>query len=286
VIDWPTYISEVHLPTVIVQARVKTEPDRRRQPDRTTRLRRAVLDGERQFAAFDLENTLISSNVVESYSWLATRRLDTLERLRFALRTLAETPGLWQRDRRDRTDFLRHFYQRYRGAPIRQLDDDAAELLSQLILTKSFPAGMRRVREHHRAGHRTVLITGALDLVVAPLRPLFDDVIAAQMTERDGCWTGELRNVPPTGEVRAQVMLDWAASHGFDPRQGVAYADAASDLPMLEAVGYPVAANPEPRLLTIAQKRGWLVESWATTPGAPRPLLPMAPRTPKELTRS
>ena len=197
VIDWPTYISEVHLPTVIVQARVKTEPDRRRQPDRTTRLRRAVLDGERQFAAFDLENTLIASNVVESYSWLATRRLDTVDRVRFALRTLAETPGLWQRDRRDRTDFLRHFYRRYRGAPVDELDEDSSELLSQLILTKSFPAGMRRVREHHRAGHRTVLITGALDLVVAPLRPLFDDVIAAQMTQRDGRWTGERADAPP-----------------------------------------------------------------------------------------
>jgi hypothetical protein len=73
-------------------------------------------------------------------------------------------------------------------------------------------------------------------------------------------------------------MLEWAAENGFDPEQGVAYADSASDLPMLEAVGFPVAVNPETRLVTIAEKRGWLTETWPKTPGGPRPMLPLAPR--------
>jgi HAD superfamily hydrolase (TIGR01490 family) len=284
VIDWLHYITEIHLPTVIQQGRLRTTPGARRGPARETRLRAAVLHPDRQFAAFDLENTLIASNVVESYAWLATRRLNPRERLRFAVRTVAQTPGLWMRDRVDRSDFLRFFYRRYEGAPIDQLDADALEMFRQMILTKAFPSGLRRVREHRRAGHRTVLITGALDIVTAPLAPLFDDVIAASMTRRDdGTWSGELVGVPPTGEVRAQVMLAWAGAHGFDPAQGVAYADAASDLPLFEAVGYPVVVNPEPRLITIAEKRGWLTEDWHTSPGSPKPLLPMAPPTPKEL---
>jgi len=278
VIDWNHYITEVHLPTVMIQARVKTTPEKRSGPSREDRLRSAVLHPDRQFAAFDLENTLIASNVVETYSWLATRRLDTGQRLRFALRTFAESPGLWARDRRDRTDFLRYFYQRYKGASVEQLDTDAAEMLSHLIMTKSFPAGLRRLRAHRAAGHKTVLITGALDLAVAPLRPLFDHTIAARIDQRNGRYTGEMLDVPPTGEVRAQLMLEWAAENGFDPEQGVAYADSASDLPMLEAVGFPVAVNPETRLVTIAEKRGWLTETWPKTPGGPRPMLPLAPR--------
>ena len=75
VIDWPRYITEVHLPSVIEHARVKTTPGKTRI-DRAERLRRNVLSPDRHLAAFDLENTLIASNVVESYSWLATRRLD------------------------------------------------------------------------------------------------------------------------------------------------------------------------------------------------------------------
>jgi len=277
-IDWHHYITEVHLPTVVVQARVKTTPEKRTGPTRSERLRNAVLDADRHFAAFDLENTLIASNVVESYAWLATRHLGTRKRIEFTLRTLSETPGLWRRDKRDRTDFLRYFYQRYKGAPVDQLEADAAEMLSELILIKSFPAGLRRVRAHRAAGHQTVLITGALDVAVEPLRPLFDHIIAASIDRKAGKLTGEMLNVPPTGEVRAQLMVDWANQNGLDPAQGVAYADSASDLPMLEAVGYPVAVNPETRLVTIADKRGWLTENWPKTAGAPRPVLPMGSR--------
>ena len=85
-------------------------------------------------------------------------------------------------DRKDRGDFLRFFYRRYEDAPVSQIDEDAAELLTNLILTKSFPAGSRRVREHRALGHRTILITGALDFAVQGLRPLFDEIIAAEMT--------------------------------------------------------------------------------------------------------
>jgi phosphoserine phosphatase len=209
---------------------------------------------------------------------LATRRLPPEDRVRFVLRTLREAPRLLAADRRDRSDFLRHFYRRYDGADVAQLDNDTVEMFSDLILLKSFPAAIRRVREHRALGHRTVLITGALDLAIAPLRPLFDDVIAPSLTQRgDGTYRGELTEVPPTGEARAQALFDYADQHGFDVDEGIAYADSTSDLPMLEAVGFPVAVNPETRLAALARKRGWLVEHFDKAPGASHPLLPIGP---------
>ena len=59
----------------------------------------------------------------------------------------------------------------------------------------------------------------------------------------------------------------------------VAYADSSSDLPLLEAVGHPVAVNPDAKLAATARKRGWHVEQWSRAPGAPRALLPLAPRS-------
>ncbi len=278
VVDWPTYIRDVHLPSIVHHARVKTTPGKTRV-DRADRLRRNVLAPERHVAAFDLENTLIASNVVESYSWLATRRLDTPERVRYALRALLEGPSLLALDRKDRGDFLRHFYRRYEDAPVAQIDEDARELLSQIIMVKSFPAGLRRVREHRALGHRTILITGALDFVVEGLRPMFDEIVAAEMTVRaDGTYSGELSQVPPTGETRAQILSDYCDAEGFRLDECVAYADSTSDLPLLEAVGFPVAVNPETRLAAIARKRGWLVEHWEKASGGPRPLLPIGPK--------
>ncbi|HEU4839787.1 MAG TPA: HAD-IB family phosphatase [Ilumatobacteraceae bacterium] len=277
IVDWPTYINTIHLPSIVQHARVKTVPGKT-TTDRAGRLRRQVLDPARHVAAFDLENTLIASNVVESYSWLATRRLDRNERLRYALRTLAEAPGLLKLDRVDRGDFLRHFYRRYEDAPVAQIETDAAELLTHVILTKGFPAGWRRVREHRALGHRTVLITGALDFAVESLRPLFDEIVAAEMSVRpDGTLSGEMLQVPPTGETRAQILHDYCTAEGLRIEEAVAYADSTSDLPLLEAVGFPVAVNPETRLAAIARKRGWLVEHWSKASGGPRPLLPFGP---------
>src|SRR5439155_24660439 len=134
VIDWTTYVREIHLPSVVTHARGRTSPGKTTVESREIRLRKQVLAPERHLAAFDLENTLIASNVVASYAWLATRRLPRDERLRFVAKTLAEGPSLLALDRKDRSDFLRLFYRRYEGAPVEQIREDAAEMFSELIL--------------------------------------------------------------------------------------------------------------------------------------------------------
>ncbi len=277
IVDWDVYVQQVHLPTVVQHARVKTTGERSDPDARTKRLRKRVLAPERQLAAFDLENTIIASNVVFSYAWLATRNLGPADRVRFTLKTLTEAPGLLALDQRDRTDFLRHFYRRYEGASVDELDRLGPQLLADHILTKAFPDALRRVREHRRLGHKTVLITGALDVVVKPLAPLFDDIICAEMTDNDGVYTGELKAVPPTGEVRAQALRDYAELHDIDLAESVAYADSSSDLPLLDAVGFPVAINPETRLASMATKRGWLIEFWSTAEGGAAKPLPLGP---------
>ncbi len=142
-----------------------------------------VLSPERQLAAFDLENTIIASNVVFSYAWLATREMGAMERVRFAcarsekrpvcsLSTSVTEPTSSATSTAATTE--RRWQRWNRLGP---------ELLADHILTKAFPAALRRVREHRALGHRTVLITGALNIVVDPLRPLFDDVICTEMTD-------------------------------------------------------------------------------------------------------
>ena len=59
-VDWPTYISTIHLPSIVQHSRAKITPGKNRN-DRADRLRRSVLSPDRHVAAFDLENTLIAS---------------------------------------------------------------------------------------------------------------------------------------------------------------------------------------------------------------------------------
>lgn len=283
IIDWHRYVTEIHMPSVLAQGRVKTAPSGKRGAafDRQERLRKQVLDERRSMAAFDLENTLIASNVVGSWGWLATRNLSRGRRARLVLRSLAEAWSLQRLDRRDRHDFLRHFYHRYDKAPVDQLEHDAGELFSDLLLKNAFPEALRRVRNHRAIGHRTVLITGALDFIVKPLAPLFDDIIAPSLEIKNGRYTGRMLSAPPIGEARGEALRQYALEHDLDTNESVAYADSTSDLPLLESVGFPVAVNPDTKLATIARRRGWLVENFEPSPGGERKILPVAPYLPR-----
>jgi HAD superfamily hydrolase (TIGR01490 family) len=283
-IDWDRYVDEIHLPSVIEHTRVRTKPGKSVVDKRPERMRKAILSPDRHLAVFDLEHTLMSSNVVDTYAWLASRHLSPARRARFVADLVRQGPSLLALDRRDRGDFLRSFYRKFEDAPLAQLQQDSWELFHRQLLTRSFPDGFARVRAHRAAGHRTLLITGALDFIIEPIRPLFDDIVCAAMETRDGRLTGHLTTLPPIGEARALVLSDYADEHFLSLEESVAYADSASDLAMLEAVGFPVAVNPESRLSAIARRRGWHVEHWAKAEGGshrPLPLGPLDVKTPR-----
>lgn len=267
-IDWRAYLQDIHLPEI---TRRRGTVRRRPRPAPASEVRPG---GSEVLAVFDLEGTVLGTNVVDTYLWI---RLAASPRREWAQRIAAlarEVPGLLATERRDRGEFLRRFYRRYTGAPVDEVHALAADAFNALVLPRSFPSALRRVREHRAAGHRVVFLTGALDFTIAPLAPLADVVASARMRVADGRYTGELVEVPHAGDARATYLRRLATELGADLRTSYAYADSLSDLPMLESVGHPVAVNPDGRLGRIARDRRWPVEQWTTEGGAPRFPLP------------
>lgn len=275
-IDWEHFVREIHLPSIVQHSRVKTSATKRSGKSRYDRHLNAILSPERHLAVFDLENTIIASNVVDTYTWLATRRLPRSKKALFALELALQGPSLLAKDRKDRGDFLRHFYKKYEGAIPSRLERDSQELFNSYLLKKSFPSGIERVRRHKKLGHKTLLITGALDFILEPLKPLFDDIICSSLElDSKGGFMGRTLESPPTGEARASILAAYADKHDLKLSESVAYADSTSDLPMLEVVGYPVCVNPEPKLAALARKRGWHIEQWDKAKGLPPVYLPI-----------
>ena len=137
------------------------------------------------------------------------------------LKTLAEAPALLRADRKDRGDFLRSFYRRYEGAPDRPARGGRRRAAHPADPHQGFPAGFRRVRQHRALGHRTVLITGALDFVVERnLRPLFDEIICARMAPTADGTLDRRAHRPPRPPARRGRMLmqEYADARGPPPR--------------------------------------------------------------------
>jgi len=123
--------------------------------------------------------------------------------------------------------------------------------------------------EHRRADHTLVLATTTPEVLVRPLaeRLCFDDVIATRYAWRDGAFTGGLDGGFVWGPGKLAAVRRWAAHEHVELEQSFAYSDSVYDLPLLQAVGHPVAANPDPSLLAIALLRRWPIMHLDSPPG-------------------
>jgi len=259
VIDWREYIQEIHAPGVTSLLRERGT----RRGGRSSPAGPGELPERTDVAAvFDLEGTVVASNLVEAYLWA---RLSALPRSRWGgeLAGLATAlPRYLRAERRDRGDFIRAFLRRYEGTSEEELRDLTDDVLGQALLQRAIPEAVRQVRRHRLAGHRTILITGAIDVLVRPLAGLFDEVVASSMHTRAGVFTGHLAVPPLVDEARAAWLQRHAGETGLDLSGCYAYGDSYSDRPLLELVGHPVAVNPDPALYAHARRRGWPVRNW------------------------
>ena len=269
VFTWRSYLQEIHNPSVSAFLR------RPRPPRSEPKVSLVPRNGSAPIlAAFDVEGTIVASNVLEAYVWLRMSDAPRGEWAAILADCARRLPPMLSAERRDRGEFLRLFYRLYAGAGEDRLRELASRTIGEMILRRLAPAAARRIREHRAAGHTVVLVTGAADFVVEPLRPLVDDIVAAELCVAGGRFTGDMSMPPLVGEARASWIRRYAQARGADLGASYAYADSMSDLPMLEAVGNPVAVNPDVTLTRIARARHWPIEEWPAAGGTPALALP------------
>ena len=206
-------------------------------------------------AIFDLDGTIMSTNVVEQYLWARLPVLPAGPAGGRGGQVARRLPGYLLAEQRDRGSFLRAVYRRYRGLDLAALEHRVDTTMAPSILSRLSGEARQRILEHRAAGHTTILITGAVRTFTRPLQELFDVIVAAELgVDDDGRCTGFLTTPPLVGESRAAWLKHYAALHGVDLSRSFAYADSHSDLPMLQTVGQPVAVSPDISLMRAAQQ--------------------------------
>jgi HAD superfamily hydrolase (TIGR01490 family) len=144
---------------------------------------------------------------------------------------------------------------------MRRLVGDAMEPVLRPLV---YDEPLHLVQRHRERGERVYIVSATLQEIVERIAEDlgFDGAIGSTCEIVDGHYTGRSLRAAH-GEGKAQAVRDLAAAEGLDLTASTAYSDSYSDIPFLELVGHPVAANPDRKLRRIAHERGWPVVDFA-----------------------
>ena len=211
-------------------------------------------------AFFDLDKTLMEGSSALHFARAAYRNgmisrrqllRDGLANLRFRLRGSTD---------RDTDELRRRVLDGIAGVPVRDLARLGPDILAG-ILPRIYREILDEAWEHQDAGRPAYIVTAASQELAAVLARVLvlDGGIGARSEVRDGVYTGRAAGPFTYREGKADAIRQLADAEGIDLASSYAYSDSESDLPMLRAVGHPVAVNPDAALARVAREEGWQV---------------------------
>jgi HAD superfamily hydrolase (TIGR01490 family) len=129
------------------------------------------------------------------------------------------------------------------------------------ILPLLYREVLREAYAHQDAGRPAYIVTAASQELAEVLAHVLvlDGGIGMRSEVRDGVYTGRPAGPFTYREGKAEAIREIAAREGIDLAASFAYSDSESDLPMMRAVGNPVAVNPDAALEKVARSEGWRI---------------------------
>ena len=150
-----------------------------------------------------------------------------------------------------------------KGWDSHQLEEIVDETLQDVVAPLVYAEALFLIDEHHREGRRVYIVSSSPVEIVQPLARYLgiDHVIATRAAvDEEGLYTGELEYYA-YGPTKADALHELEAE-GIDLAASYAYSDSQTDLPLLEAVGHPVAVNPDRELRKAAEENDWPIREF------------------------
>ena len=214
-------------------------------------------------AFYDLDGTLLSTNLVHTFAFYARNDQGILRSLGRTAATFLGIPLFLATDVYSRKVFNDIFFKWYRNQSEDRLRYLSQDLFDDVIKPSIYPGTRELLDKSRSLGLRQVVVTGALDISIKPLlRHLgIEEYVANRLEFVDSVATGRL--VPPimASATKASWIRTYAERQSISLSECFCYADSMSDLPMLSMVGHPTATNPDLRLRSTALRHDWPILS-------------------------
>ncbi|GEP33450.1 morphological differentiation-associated protein [Nocardioides szechwanensis] len=231
-------------------------------------------------AFFDLDKTIIAASSTFAFSrpFQAGGLISRRAVLRSAYAQFVYLVGGADHDQMEKMrQFMSQLCAGWDVATVREI---VADTLHHIVDPLVYDEAVSLMEEHRAAGRDIVIVSASGSELVEPIGELLgaDRVIASQLEIVDGRYSGEI-DYYAYGPEKAVAMRRLAGELGYDLAQCYGYSDSVTDVPMLEAVGFPHAVNPDRELRKIAAANGWPVLVF-TKPVALRSRLRLPPVKP------
>lgn len=212
-------------------------------------------------AFYDLEGTLVSTNLVHTLAFYAGRQQGLWQTAKASAGTLAKLPFFGITDLYSRNVFNEVFFRSYAGWSHDRLRYFSEELFEDVLKPAIYPGTDELISQGKKIGQVQIVLTGALDFTIDRLMEHLgiDDYVANRLEFVNGYATG--RVLPPVmaSATKAKWIREYAEKNEINLSGSYAYSDSISDLPMLSMVGHPVAVNPDLRLKQTALQHDWAI---------------------------
>ena len=225
--------------------------------------------GLESICLFDLDHTLLPLDSDHAWGEFTTR-LGWTDAQTFAQRN-DDFYRQYQQGELDIHAYVRFATQAARERGLKASAEAHHAFMREVIGPAIRPQATALVQRHREQGDRLLIVTATNEFVTAPIAQAFgiDTLIAVQL-ERDpsGELTGRITGTPSFGAGKVVRLQQWLENQGltWSGIRSTFYSDSINDLPLLEKVNHPVATNPDARLRTLAQERGWPILELFTSP--------------------
>lgn len=153
--------------------------------------------------------------------------------------------------------------------PLQQLASAQREALRQqfldTVVQNMIAPGARDLLHKHRAAEdELIIITATIDFITAPIAELLGvRHLLATIPEQDstGTFTGRIAGTPAFQGGKITRLQQWLREQNQEFSEQWFYSDSHNDLPLLEQVSHPVAVDPDAKLASHAQAKGWPIIS-------------------------